>query len=238
MRLDKLLSDRGFGTRKEIKKLLQKQGAMVNDICTMDPGLHVSESDVVVFDGQTISCEAYTYLLFHKPAGCVCANEDGAHATIFSYVPNPRNQLFSVGRLDLDTEGLLLITNDGQLAHHLLSPRHHVDKVYFAKLDHAISQEDVQAFAQGIDIGDEDVCLPADLQRANEAGDEILLTIREGRFHQVKRMFEARDNEVLYLKRMAMGPFTLDESLPKGAYRKLTEEELEQIRDHVSGAKE
>ena len=234
MRLDKLLSDRGYGTRKEIKKLLSKQGATINGTPTKDPGAHVSETDEVVFAGNVVSCEEFRYFLFHKPAGCVCANEDGAHDTIFKYVPNPRNQLFSVGRLDLDTEGLLLITNDGKLAHNLLSPRHHVDKVYFARLDHAITDADIAAFAEGLDIGDEDLTMPANLVRANEAGDEIRVTIKEGRYHQVKRMFEARDNEVVYLKRESMGPLVLDDTLAAGCYRNLTEEEYERINHYRS----
>ncbi len=229
LRLDKLLSDRGFGTRKDIKKLIQKHGAYINGTLTKDPGTHVTESDQVVFDGKDISCDKFQYFLFHKPAGCVCANEDGAHDTIFKYVPNPRNQFFSVGRLDLDTEGLLLITNDGALAHHLLSPRHHVNKTYFARLDHGITEDDIDAFSEGIDIGDEDLTLPAQLVRANEAGDEIYLTIQEGRFHQVKRMFLARDNEVLSLRRDSMGPFALDDSIPIGTYRAFTAEAIQMI---------
>ena len=232
MRLDKLLSDRGYGTRKEIKKALQKQGAIINDVPTKDPGAHVAATDVVEFQGDVISCEEFTYYLFHKPAGCVCANEDGVHDTIFKYIPNSKNLLFSVGRLDLDTEGLLLITNDGKLSHNLLSPRRHVDKVYFARLDHAIKETDIAAFAEGLDIGDEDMTKPAELVRANEAGDEIRGTIREGRYHQVKRMFEAVGNEVVYLKRESMGPFTLEDGLAKGSYRTLTEEELQWVSAH------
>ncbi|MBP5266958.1 MAG: rRNA pseudouridine synthase [Lachnospiraceae bacterium] len=238
MRLDKLLSDRGYGTRKEIKKLLSKQGAVVNGAIVKDPGYQVQESDAVTFQGEEVSCEQFQYYLFHKPAGCVCANEDHVHQTIFAYVPNPKNTLFSVGRLDLDTEGLLLVTNDGKLAHALLSPRRHVDKVYFAKLDLPITDDDIKLFSEGVDIGDEKLCMPADLARANEAGDEIRITIKEGRFHQVKRMFEAVGKEVLYLKRESMGPFTLDDSLPKGVYRTLTEEELSFLETYTNHTKD
>ena len=238
MRLDKLLSDRGYGTRKEIKKLLSKQGVQIGDVTIKDPGYQVQPEDVVVFNGEVVSTERFSYYLFHKPAGCVCANEDHVHPTIFSYVPNPKNTLFSVGRLDLDTEGLLLITNDGQLAHALLSPRRHVDKVYYAKLSGAITDDDIRLFAEGVDIGDEKLCMPALLERANDNGDEIRITIKEGRFHQVKRMFEAVGKEVLYLKRESMGPFTLDEQLPAGSYRTLTEEELSYLQGFTNHTKE
>lgn len=238
MRLDKLLADRGYGTRKEIKKLLQKNSAIINGVPTKDGSAKVVADDRVEFLGDVISCESMIYYLFHKPAGCVCANEDALHPTIFHYIPNPRNQLFSVGRLDIDTEGLLLITNDGALAHNLLSPRHHVDKVYYARLDHAITEADIQAFQAGLDIGDDTNTMPADLSPANEAGDEIYVTIKEGRYHQVKRMFEARGNAVCYLKRMSMGPFVLDDTLPAGSYRPLTPEEMELLSDYTNQSEE
>ena len=166
--------------------------------------------------------------MLNKPAGVVSATRDDGSETVVDLVEGKsRKDLFPVGRLDKDTVGLLLITNDGQLAHRLLSPAHHVDKVYFARLDHAATEEDVAAFQAGLDIGDEDLTLPAQLEIPNaQQPNEVLVTLREGRYHQVKRMFEARDNEVVYLKRLSMGSLVLDPALAEGESRRLTAEEL------------
>ena len=166
--------------------------------------------------------------MLNKPAGVISATEDAAARTVLDLIATKkRKDLFPVGRLDKDTEGLLLITNDGELAHRLLSPKKHVDKVYFARIAGRVTEEDREAFAIGVDIGDEKLTLPAELRiLCSDEVSEIELTIREGRFHQVKRMFEAVGKEVIYLKRLSMGQLVLDDSLNVGAYRELTKEEL------------
>ena len=166
--------------------------------------------------------------MFHKPVGCVTATEDNRHKTVMDYLENTvRSDLFPVGRLDIDTEGLLLITNDGALAHELLSPSRHVQKTYYARIDGKVTEEDVNLFEKGVDIGEKKLTKPGFLKiLKGEPQSEIELTITEGKFHQVKRMFEAVGKKVLYLKRISMGPLTLPKDLNPGEYRELTEEEL------------
>jgi 16S rRNA pseudouridine516 synthase len=228
IRLDKYLADMGIGTRSEVKKYIAKGQVSVNGQvekradCKID-----TEADAVSYQGQALSYQRYQYYMLHKPAGIVSATQDARETTVLDWMKCKEKNLFPVGRLDKDTEGLLLVTNDGELAHRLLSPKRHVDKVYFARIDGRVTQEDVQHFAQGVDIGDETLTLPAHLTilRAGEQS-EIELTIQEGRFHQVKRMFHAVGKEVVYLKRLQMGPIVLDPTLPIGEYRILTEEEM------------
>ena len=169
--------------------------------------------------------------MLHKPSGVVSATKDKKEKTVLDLIEGQkRKDLFPVGRLDKDTEGLLLITNDGTLAHRLLAPGKHVDKVYYAKIDGKVTKEDVIRFSEGVDIGDEDLTLPAKLEILTSAEEsQILLTIQEGRFHQVKRMFESVGKKVTYLKRMSMGSLILDENLKKGEYRPLTKEEIEKL---------
>ena len=180
------------------------------------------------------SSAAFEYYLFHKPAGCVSATQDNMHRTVMDYLSDTaRGDLFPVGRLDLDTEGLLLITNDGALAHALLSPSRHVAKTYYARVQGVVDETDVNLFKNGVDIGEEKPVRPADLVILGCKADvsEITLTITEGKFHQVKRMFEAVGKKVLYLKRISMGPLVLPEDLAPGAYRKLTAEELAALKN-------
>lgn len=167
------------------------------------------------------------YYMLNKPAGVISASEDRRERTVVDLITTKkRNDLFPVGRLDRDTEGLLLITNDGDLAHRLLSPKKHVDKVYYARIDGKVTEEDQKVFAEGLDIGEEKKTLPAQLHILKSGEEsEITLTIREGKFHQVKRMFHAVGKEVVYLKRLQMGSLKLDETLRPGEYRKLTEQE-------------
>ncbi len=232
MRLDKFLTETGVGTRSEVKKLIKSGAVTVNGARAGKPELKIDENaDVVCCGGQTIAYQAYEYYLFHKPAGCVTATEDGLHRTVMDYLTQTaRKDLFPVGRLDLDTEGLLLITNDGALAHRLLSPAHHVPKTYFAKIAGCVTVEDKELFAQGIEIGDDKPARPASLVilKAGEES-EVTLTITEGRFHQVKRMFEAVGKKVLYLKRLSMAGLVLPEELRPGEYRALTAEELDML---------
>lgn len=233
MRLDKFLCEMGIGTRSEVKACLKKGQVTVNGEVVKKPETKIDENqDIVSFLGQNLSYEAVQYFLLNKPAGCVTATRDNLSETVMSFLPdNRRDDLFPVGRLDKDTEGLLLITNDGQLAHELLSPKKHVDKTYFAVIDGEVKEAHIQQFLEGVDIGDDDLTMPAKLKilKSGETS-EIELTIQEGRFHQVKRMFEAIGTKVTYLKRISMGPLTLGDLQP-GEVRVLTEEELEKLRN-------
>lgn len=232
IRLDKFLADMGEGTRSEIKKAIRCGRVCVDDIPAKKPEMKIDiDSQNVTLDGRQIAYHSFEYYMLHKPAGVVSATRDAKEKTVLDLITgDKRKDLFPVGRLDKDTEGLLLITNDGDLAHRLLSPGKHVDKVYYARIDAAVDEEDVKAFAEGIDIGDDEMTLPAVLEIVSKGEEsEILLTIQEGRFHQVKRMFKARGKNVVYLKRMSMGRLRLDETLKKGEYRSLTEEEIENI---------
>ena len=233
MRLDKFLCEMGVGTRSEVKAYLKKGQVSVNGETIKKPEVKIDENkDAICFQGQPLVYEAVQYFLLNKPAGCVTATRDNLSETVMSFLPdNRRDDLFPVGRLDKDTEGLILITNDGQLAHELLSPRKHVDKTYFAVIAGTIREEHKQLFLDGLDIGDEDLTMPAKLEilKSGEVS-EIELTIQEGRFHQVKRMFEAIGTKVTYLKRISMGPLVLGDLQP-GEVRILTDSELEALRN-------
>ena len=231
MRLDKYLCETGFGTRSQVKDLLKKGQVMVNGEVVKKPELKINETtDQILCQGKKASYQKNIYLMLHKPAGVVSATEDNREKTVLDLVrPEDRkNGLFPVGRLDKDTEGLLLLTDDGELAHRLLSPKKHVDKTYYAKIDGQVTEEHVKQFREGLDIGDEKKTLPAVLTiLLSGPVSEIEVTIHEGRFHQIKRMFEAVGCKVTYLKRLPMGSLVLDETLPPEEYRPLTEAELE-----------
>lgn len=251
LRIDKFLADAGLGTRSEVKKYIKAKQITVNGALVTKPEQKVDENkDEVCFKGTPVTYEKYVYYLFHKPSGCVTAKQDNLHETVMDYFPEDiAADVVPVGRLDLDTEGLLLLTNDGELNHQLMSPAHHVPKTYYAILDKEVPQEAVELFQNGVDIGDEKLTLPAVLtildMSENDAGHSMNvmaqkdgtrnllyaaeLTIHEGRFHQVKRMFEAVGCHVTYLKRLSMGSLTL-EDLPKGEFRKLTLDEVERLR--------
>ena len=231
MRLDKYLCETGFGTRSQVKDLLKKGQVMVNGEVVKKPELKINETtDQILCQGEKASYQKNIYLMLHKPAGVVSATEDNREKTVLDLVrPEDRkNGLFPVGRLDKDTEGLLLLTDDGELAHRLLSPKKHVDKTYYAKIDGQVTEEHVKQFREGLDIGDEKKTLPAVLTiLLSGPVSEIEVTIHEGRFHQIKRMFEAVGCKVTYLKRLSMGSLVLDETLPPEEFRPLTEAELE-----------
>lgn len=226
-RLDKLLAGTGKWSRREVKALV-RQG-----LVRVDGRLAASAEDkldpaaaVVTVAGETISLCRFTYVLLHKPAGVLTATEDRKQPTVLDLLPPElrRIGLAPVGRLDKDTEGLLLLTNDGELAHRLLSPKYHVDKRYLARVDGELSAADAEAFARGMTLGDGLECLPAGLEVLPDR--VCIVTLREGKFHQVKRMLAARGAPVLYLKRLSMGPLTLDDALAAGAYRLLRAEEI------------
>lgn len=221
----------GAGTRSELKKEIRKSGAVVDGTVVKDPGFSVSESSNVIFRGSEVAYEEYVYYMLNKPAGIISASEDGREETVVDLISEPkRRDLFPVGRLDRDTEGLLLITNDGALSHRLLSPKHHVDKVYYVKVSGILTESDAELFRDGLVLTDGLECLPADLEILSVSDDDYVseaeITIREGKFHQVKRMFASIGSEVIYLKRLSMGPISLDPGLAPGEYRRLTPEEL------------
>lgn len=224
MRLDKYLADCGIGTRSEIKSILKKGMVTVNGVRAVRPDQTVTESGSICFQGRELNYEKYVYYMLHKPAGFITATSDASEKTVMELMKGaPGRDLFPVGRLDKDTEGLLLITNDGQLAHDLLSPKKHVDKVYFARVNGIVGEKEIEAFAAGIPIGDEKDTLPAvlELKKTIQDKSEVMVTVKEGRYHQIKRMFQAVGMEVIYLKRLSMGNLRLDENLPKGSYRKI-----------------
>ena len=230
MRLDKFLCDTAGLTRTEAKNAIKKGQIAVNGQVQKAADFKVKENtDTVTFQGKPLSYAAFHYYMLHKPAGVITATEDKKESTVMDILREEKvKNLFPVGRLDKDTEGLILITDDGELAHNLLSPKKHVDKEYLVKVRDSISEEDCRKLSEGVDIGDEKPTAPAKVERVAEK--EILLTIREGRFHQVKRMLQAVGNEVLYLKRLSMGSLRLPEDLEKGAYRPLSEEEIYKIK--------
>ncbi len=231
-RLDKILAGTGRWSRKEVRELVRAGRVTANSTVarTADEKYEREGLDLRV-DGESILAPRFTYLMLHKPAGLVSATEDPKQATVLELLPPHLRKigLFPAGRLDKDTEGLLLLTNDGDLAHALLSPKRHVDKIYLVHVDGLLDGEDVRAFEAGMTLGDGLVCLPAGLE-VLESADTGLVTLREGKYHQVKRMLAARGKPVRYLKRLTMGPLTLDESLAKGDWRELTEEELGRLR--------
>ncbi len=229
IRLDKFLADMGIGTRSEVKKYIRQGKVKVDGVIQKSPEAKIDEKnqEVMCFD-KKVGYESFEYYMLHKPAGVISATTDAKDKTVIDLIESKkRKDLFPVGRLDKDTEGLLLITNDGDLAHRLLSPKKHVDKVYFAKVRGVVTKEDQKIFAEGVSIGQGEVAKPADLEiLVSDEISEIRLTIQEGKFHQVKRMFLSVGKEVVYLKRLSMGTLQLDENLALGEYRPLTEEEL------------
>jgi 16S rRNA pseudouridine516 synthase len=236
MRIDKLLANLGFGSRKEVKKLLKDGAVRVNDVVIKDAKEHVNpEKDTVTLNGETVEYKEFIYLMMNKPQGVLSATEDHAGETVIDLLEMDDQvyEPFPVGRLDKDTEGLLLITNDGQLAHRLLSPKKHVPKTYFAVIDGEVTESDVAAFHHGVTLDDGYETKPGQLKIVKSGiRSDIELTITEGKFHQVKRMFEAVGKRVVYLKRISMGSLMLDETLELGEYRELTDEEVELLRDY------
>ncbi|GKW46641.1 pseudouridine synthase [Planococcus sp. NCCP-2050] len=234
MRIDKFLSNMGYGSRKEVKILLKSKAVEVNGSEIRDPKVHINElSDEVTVGGERVEYAEFIYLLMNKPQGVISATEDKYDQTVIDLLADEEQNFepFPVGRLDKDTEGFLLLTNDGKLAHELLSPKKHVDKRYFAIIDGEVTAEDGAAFENGVVLDDGYKTKPAVLKILKSgAVSEIELTITEGKFHQVKRMFQSVGKEVTYLKRLSMGPLELDPALALGEYRHLTEEEIDQLK--------
>ncbi len=228
MRLDKYLSEAGIGTRTELKKGIRKGLATVNGKVADRPETKVEESDTVTWKGMKVAYASLEYIMLNKPAGVVSATEDYRETTVIDIVESIRSDLFPVGRLDKDTEGLLILTNDGALSHRLLSPKRHVDKVYEADVEGVLTEKDIEVFAEGFVVDEELTAKPAKLEilSADETSCHIRLVLHEGKFHQVKRMVAARGCEVTYLKRVSMGKLALDPSLAPGDYRNLSAEEV------------
>ena len=232
IRLDKYLADMGIGTRTEVKKLIRQGKVTVDGSMEKSPEQKIDISrQKVCCMGEAVSYETHEYYMLNKPAGVVSATTDRQDKTVVELIPaKKRRDLFPVGRLDKDTEGLLLITNDGELAHRLLSPKKHVDKVYYVKVQGIVDEADQEIFAEGMSIGNGETALPSKLEILYSGEiSEIRVTIQEGKFHQVKRMFHAVGKEVIYLKRLSMGTLLLDETLKSGEYRALTKEELKRL---------
>ncbi|TDL34241.1 rRNA pseudouridine synthase [Jeotgalibacillus sp. S-D1] len=236
MRLDKLLANMGYGSRKEMKKLLKSGAVVVNGEPVKEGKAKVDPfNDEVVVNGEKIEYREFIYILMNKPQGVISATEDRQHETVIDLLPVDYSvfEPFPVGRLDKDTEGLLLLTNDGQLSHQLLSPKKHVPKTYYAEIDGKVTDLDIQAFKNGVTLDDGYETKPGELViLSSDEISRIELTITEGKFHQVKRMFQAVGKEVTFLKRISMGSLTLDPSLNLGEFRELTAEELDRLQNN------
>lgn len=234
IRIDKYLADMGLGSRSQVKQAIKKGRVKINqEVITSSDRKVTLPHDIVLYDNIEVSYVSIEYFMLHKPAGVVSATFDNYCETVIDLIDSKsRKDLFPVGRLDKDTEGLIIITNDGELTHKLLSPKNHVSKLYYAKVEGEVTSEDVALFKTGIKIDDDFTTLPAELKILESgAVSQVELTIYEGKFHQVKRMFEAVDKNVIYLKRLAMGSLYLDENLAIGDSRYLTEEELTLLRE-------
>lgn len=232
-RLDKLLCSTGLWSRKEAKNLIRSGRVTVEGQICRDEAEKVAQSDRVAVDGQILEERGPVYLMLHKPAGVVSSTDDPRERTVLDLLPERYRKmgLFPVGRLDKDAEGLLLLTSDGALAHRLLSPKSHVDKVYYVEVEGVLDESDAKAFQQGMTLSNGERCLPALVEPGERPGTG-LVTLREGKYHQVKRMLAARGKPVKYLKRLRFGPLELDRDLEKGGWRALREEEKELLFRH------
>lgn len=236
-RLDKIISNLGYGSRKEIKNLAKKGLIKVDGEVVKDNGMLVDpETSVITLNGEELFYREYIYLMMNKPDGVISATFDNRDETVIDLleVDHQAFNPFPIGRLDKDTVGLLLLTNDGELNHRLIAPKWHVDKIYYAKIDKEVAQEDVEAFKKGITLDDGYECKEGKLEiiSSSEEGSEVIVTIQEGKYHQVKRMFEALGKKVVYLKRTEFGGLKLDEELEEGEYRELTEDELALLKSY------
>lgn len=233
MRLDKMLAHMGYGTRSQVKKLIrQKRVGVDGKITNVIDTSVIPNEQIITVDGEKVEYSEFFYFLLNKPQGVISATEDNMHRTVIDLLDvQDRNKgVFPVGRLDIDTEGLLLLTNDGKLSHSLLSPKKHVPKTYYAKVDGKVTPEDIERFKQGVTLEDGYICMPADLIIIkSDTISEVELIINEGKFHQVKRMMEAVGKKVIYLQRVAMGNLRLPKDLELGEYRAITQEEKDAL---------
>ncbi|WP_142414235.1 pseudouridine synthase [Hathewaya massiliensis] len=234
-RLDKILANLGYGTRKEVKILVKRKEVKVNGDIVKDSSIKVDPyKDKILVGEESVVYREFIYLMMNKPDGVVSATFDNYDETVIDLLDREYQvfEPFPVGRLDKDTVGMLLLTNDGELNHKLIAPKNHVDKVYFAQIDKEVDEKDIIAFKNGIVLDDMYKCMPAKLEilESSPNGSNVIVTIQEGKFHQVKRMFQSRGKEVVYLKRESFGPLSLDPNLEEGTYRELTEEEVEILK--------
>lgn len=230
MRLDKFLAHANYGTRREVKKIIRSGWVSVNDQIVKNDDFKIDESkDIICVDNEQVIYQQFYYIMLNKPNGYVSATIDDRYPTVIDLIyEDYALDLFPVGRLDLDTEGLLLLTNDGSLSHELLSPKKHVDKEYYVELEKEYSDQDIKTLEAGVAINDQEVCKEAKVKRIDN--NKMMLIIQEGKYHQVKRMMHAIENEVTYLKRVRMGTLKLDKTLPLGEYRALNEEEIKMLK--------
>lgn len=233
MRLDKYLTNQGIGSRSQVKELIKSKKVFVNNVLENKPERHIDENnDVVSLDGVNLEYNKFYYYMLNKPPGVLTAVKDNNYKTVMDIMDvTPKEGLFPVGRLDKDTEGLLLITNDGELSHNLLSPKKHVNKTYYVELNGELIDSDIDLFAKGLDIGEKNITKPAKLEILS-GRNRAYITITEGKYHQVKRMFQAIGLTVTFLKRISMGSLILDKNLKSGGYRKLTEEEISNLKSN------
>lgn len=233
-RIDKILSNLGYGSRKEIKAYIKKGFVYVNGIVIKDNSMEIEPlNDEITFDGEKVNYRKYIYLMMNKPQGVVSATFDNFDKTVIDLLSQGHKNFspFPVGRLDKDTVGLLLLTNDGELNHRLISPKYHVKKIYYAKIDGMVDENDVEAFKNCVVLDDGYKCLPAALEIIKkDVTSEVLVTIEEGKFHQVKRMFESVNKKVVFLKRISFGGLKLDNSLCEGNYKELSDEEVTYLK--------
>ncbi|HCT62909.1 MAG TPA: rRNA pseudouridine synthase [Erysipelotrichaceae bacterium] len=232
MRLDKMLAHLGYGSRKEVKKIIRAGWVLVNDELVRDDDFHVSEADSVVVYDENVEMLTEQYFLMNKPAGTICSHDNKLFPSVYDLFDEqllPKTQAF--GRLDQDTQGVLILSSDGVLGHRLLSPKHHVKKVYQVDLLNSFDPKFISLIEKGIKIDKEEICAPATIEIVSDK--RILLTLVEGKYHQVKRMMVACENEVTNLIRIQFGPIMLDPKLEPGQYRKLSEEEIELLRNHA-----
>lgn len=233
-RLDKILSNLGYGTRKEVKALVKNAAITVDGAVIKDSGMGVDpEKSHIEINGEKVFYRKFIYIMMNKPSGVISATFDNYDKTVVDLLEEEHAVFdpFPVGRLDKDTVGLLLLTNDGELNHKLISPKYHVDKVYYAEIDKSVNQDDIRSFHEGITLDDGYKCMPAKLEiLENDSGVcSVEVTIQEGKFHQVKRMFQSLGKKVTYLRRIKFGTLCIDESLKEGEYRELTENELNML---------
>ncbi len=225
IRLDKYLCDMGIGTRSSVKKLIRKGNIKVNDMVVKSSDYKIKDSDIVLLNDNQINYQKFYYYMLNKPAGYISATTDKKEKTVMDLLGEyNRKDLFPIGRLDKDTEGLLILSNDGELSHNLLSPKKHVSKTYLVSLEVPITDEDILNIEKGVDIGEDKLTLPTNIEKKNDT--KLYISITEGKYHQVKRMFSAVGNKVVYLKRVAMGKLKLDDTLAPGELRPLSEQEI------------
>ncbi|MCD2347735.1 pseudouridine synthase [Clostridium guangxiense] len=234
-RLDKVLANLGYGSRKDVKKIIKSGEVKIDGEVIKDNNYQLDPiKSTIKVNGEEVTYKKNIYLMMNKPDGVISATFDDYDRTVIDLLEEQHKVFdpFPVGRLDKDTVGLLLLTNDGELNHRLISPKWHVDKVYYAKIDSELNKNDIEEFKKGIILDDGYKCMPAKLEilKADENESEVKVTVQEGKYHQVKRMFQSLDKKVIYLKRLSFGGLNLDERLDEGEYRELTVSELEKLR--------